>query len=137
MGPVDAGVSRLWIGASQDILRVLRRNRFAAPVAVEVPLLDLAEIYLAIWSDVAHEDRPFEWTSTLPVEVVIDIAELWRIITSMTDSDLQRLGAEWPPEASRPFFDALLAGVVGALSQDPRTQELARDLSERPPGTEF
>lgn len=136
VGPVDAEAARLWIAASQEIIRIVRTNRAALPFSVEVPPLDLADSYLTIWSEVAGHDEPFHWRSPMPLDAIRDIAELWRKITAMTDAELDALGAEWPPSQSDVFFEALLDGVVTALADDPSTSGLAVDLSERPPGTE-
>lgn len=88
--------------------------------------------FLAEWRAVATGPGPFRW------EVAIDrcwlslLVRYWANLDVMTDDLVARLGLAWAPLSTRPFFDALVAGVdrtlrtPGSGAADPFARLLAR-----------
>lgn len=132
VGPVDAAVARRWLDNSRAIVAAVRAHREVMPFVVEDALLDLADAYLTVWREAAGGDV-FEWTSDAESENVDQLAEQWRLIASLDDETMERIGVSWAPPETNPMYEALLAGVLDALRQG--GSELAADLAARPPGS--
>jgi hypothetical protein len=54
------------------------------------------------------------------------LVRYWANLDVLTDELVDRLGLAWAPLETRPFFDALVAGVGAALRGDPYVRLLAR-----------
>lgn len=132
----DARLAQVWLENARGIVAAVRANRDQLPFVADGPLLDLVEVYLDIWAEVARDAEVFSWQATVEVENVEQVARQWQTIAALTDAQLAALGCAWAPEETAPFYEALLVGVTDALAQDARTRTYAEALRERPPGTE-
>jgi hypothetical protein len=135
IGGVDAGLARTWLDNSRGIVAGARHHRRELSVHVEDPLLDLADAYLTLWRAAAEDIATFSWSAEVDADHVQQLAEQWLLLAQLSDDDLRLIGCYWAPEETRPFYDALLAGCVAALEEDPSTRPTAALLSTEPPGT--
>jgi hypothetical protein len=53
------------------------------------------------------------------------------LIDQMDDEQMARLGVNWSPPDGQPFFRALVAGVLDAMSRHEETRRLAGLLTEQ------
>lgn len=131
VGPVDVEPARVWIEHELRNLRVLRANVEKLPFVVPDDVIDLIGAYFDEWRFVAASEKPFEWSAAMERHQLELVVRYWANLDLMTDELVDRLGVEWAPPATRPFFDALVAGVDTALrhddgSPDPFARVLAR-----------
>ena len=132
VGPVDAGLARTWLENSRRIVAAVRAHRDRVPFVVEDALLDLADAFLTVWDESTTGDV-FAWSSSVDPESVEQLALQWRLLAGLGDDVMSRLGVTWAPPETTPMFDALLAGVIGALRE--AGDDLADDLAAHPPGS--
>jgi hypothetical protein len=135
IGEVDAALARTWLDNSRGIVEGARRHRLEVSVTLEDPLLDLCDAYLSLWRSEAEDVTTFTWDAEVDADHVRQLAEQWLLLAQLTDDDLRVIGCHWAPDETRPFYDALLAGCVGALDGDPSTRPTAQLLATEPPGT--
>lgn len=135
IGAVDVDLARAWLDNSLAILAAVRSHAEVVPFVLDEPLLDLCEAYLRLWREHAAVATSFDWAADVDPEHVAQLARQWVLIASLEDVHLAKLGIRWAPEATAPFYAALLAGTVDALEQDPATAPLARDRHRGPPGS--
>ena len=135
IGPVPGDAARIWLANSARIVAGARQHRYELSVTIEEPLLDLVEAYLEFWMDAAAGHDIFRWEADVDSEHVEELVEQWRLLALLTDEDLALIQCGWAPPETQPFYDALLAGVIGSLDADPETRPVARDLEVAPPGT--
>lgn len=131
VGPVDVEPARVWIDHELRNLAILRANRDKLPFLVPAEVIDLIGAYFDEWQFVASGDGPFEWIATMDRHQLELVVRYWANLDLMTDDLVDRLGLAWAPVSTRPFFDALVAGVDDALrrddgSHDPFAHVLAR-----------
>lgn len=131
VGPVDVEPARTWIAHELSNLEVLRANVEKLPFLVPADVLDRLASYLREWELVASGDGPFRWSATFDRCDLELLVRYWANLDLMTDELVDVLGLAWAPLTTRPFFDALVAGVDAALrrddgSPDPFARALAR-----------
>lgn len=83
------------------------------------------------WRFAAAGDGPFDWSAVLGRRRLELLVRYWANVDLLTDELVDRLGLGWAPPSTRPFFDALVAGVDAVLrrddgSRDPFARALAR-----------
>jgi hypothetical protein len=118
VGPVDVEPARVWIDHELRNLAVLRANLEKLPFLVPDEVIDLIAAYLDEWRFVASGPRPFAWAGPVERRQLELIVRYWANLDLMTDDLVDRLGLAWAPVSTRPFFDALVAGVGDALRHD-------------------
>jgi hypothetical protein len=118
VGPVDAEHARTWIAHELRNVEILRANAEKLPFLVPDEIVDEIISYLHEWEFVAAGDGPFEWSAPLDRHRLELLVRYWANLDLMTDELVDRLGLAWAPLSTRPFFDALVAGVDAALRTD-------------------
>jgi hypothetical protein len=77
----------------------------------------------------------FRWEADRDVGEVRVLVQYWANLDSLTADHLHQLGIEWSPAEARPFFSALVEGVLDAFARegvdDPFAQ-LLEEHAERP-----
>jgi hypothetical protein len=134
VGPVPADLARAWLTNARQIADALRATPERAPVVLDQAAMALADVFLDVWTHAASSGDTFHWTSFVDPEDARQVAEQWRLAASITDEQMAALGCSWASPETEPFFDALVAGFVAALSAAADTEPYAADLAEHPPG---
>jgi len=129
VGPVPGVAARTWIANTETIIAAVASH----PHVVDVPadVIELFESLLARWKEVAADAEDFLWVARAPAEDISRIVEQWAIIDAMSDDQLERLRVHWSPPEGQPFFEALTAGVLRALTRHDETQRLAERLAHQ------
>ena len=131
VGPVSADAARVWIANTKRILGALVDHPEVLAEPVPDDVLDLFCSFLDTWEEIAGQADEFRWVARAAPADVERIVTWWGAIDVMTDEQLDRLGVTWSPPAGEPFFRAMVAAVLGALSRHEETQRLARLMGEQ------
>ena len=129
LGPVEAAAARVWVNNTSTIVSALRAHPevLAEPVPPEV--LEQFDRFLDLWRTLAAETEEFYWLARAGVADVEHLVDCWARIDRMSDDQLAALGVHWSPPEGRPFFDALTACVLKAVSSRDEMQALAAVLA--------
>jgi CheY-like chemotaxis protein len=128
IGPVSSAAAAVWIGNTRRILDAVERHPEVLPEPPPPDVIGFFRQRLDDWEDLNRDAHEFFWTARAAAVDVSRLIEWWALIDSMSDDQLQALGVHWSPPEGEPFFRALTAGVLDALSAHSTTQELARVL---------
>jgi hypothetical protein len=123
IGPVDANAAEVWTDHMLGNLAVIRTQLEKLPFKLPEEIVDELGDLLRRWNDHAVEaiadQKDFRWQQDFDEADVHRLVQYWANLDSLTEEHLDRFGIKWSPLESRPFFDALAAGVAGALQHDP------------------
>ena len=116
VGPVASSAARVWVANTRHLLKALRLRPELIGGAIRESVMDMFERFLDTWTSVATDTDVFFWTGRANPGDVREIIEQWARIDAMDDDTLAALGCRWSPPEGQPFFAALTAGVVEALT---------------------
>jgi DNA-binding NarL/FixJ family response regulator len=129
LGPVDAAAARVWIANTLAIVAALRRHPDVLAEPVPEDVLDVFDQFLATWQALAAATEEFYWAARAEISVVERLVDWWATIDRMSDDKLAALGVQWSPPEGDPFFRALTAAVIDAVSSHREMQTLAAVLA--------
>jgi CheY-like chemotaxis protein len=133
VGPVSSQVARVWVANTQLILEAVRSRPDIIDPPIPEDVLDTFVRFLTAWGDVAAGSDEFVWVGRASPEDVERIVESWSRLDAMSDQQLAILDCSWSSPEGRPFFHALTAGVLDALSRHEKSSRLATALAEQWP----
>jgi CheY-like chemotaxis protein len=116
LGPVDAAAARVWVNNTSDIVAAVRAHPGVLEEPVPDEVLDQFVALLETWRTLAAATDVFFWTArgdALDVETLVD---WWAKIDRLSPQQLATLGVHWSPPEGEPFFRALTACVIDAIS---------------------
>jgi hypothetical protein len=123
IGPVDANAAEAWTDHMLGNLAAIRLQLEKLPFKLPEEIVDELGELLRQWNDRAVEaieaKTEFRWEQEFEEADVHRLVQYWANLDSLTEEQVERFGIQWSPLASRPFFDALAAGVAAALGHDP------------------
>jgi CheY-like chemotaxis protein len=128
IGPVSSRAASAWIENTRRILDAVVRHPEVLPQPAPADVVEVFTDLLGTWDEVNQGTDEFFWTARAASGDVHRLVEWWAVIDSMSDATLERLGVHWSVGEGEPFFHALTAGVLNALSAHATTQELAKVL---------
>jgi CheY-like chemotaxis protein len=131
IGPVTARAASAWIENTRRILAAVVRHPEVLPEPAPADVVEIFTDLLDTWDEVNQGSDEFFWTARAASAEVLRLVEWWALIDSMSDDTLETLDVHWTVGEGEPFFHALTAGVLNALSAHATTQELARVLSRQ------
>jgi CheY-like chemotaxis protein len=129
LGPVDAAAARVWVANTSTIMAALRAQPDVLAEPVPGDVLDVFDQFLETWRALASATEDFYWAARAEVAEVERLVECWIRIDRMSDQQLARLGVHWSPPEGEPFFRALTACVIDAISSRRDMQSLAEVLT--------
>jgi CheY-like chemotaxis protein len=129
LGPVGASAARVWVANTTKILAAVRAHPEVLGEPVPAELLDVYAELLDTWRELAAATEEFYWTARAEGATVERLVEAWARIDRMSDAQLQRLGVHWSPPEGEPFFRALTACVLTAISTRREMQALVAVLA--------
>jgi CheY-like chemotaxis protein len=116
LGPVDAAAARVWVDNTSTIVAAVREHPGVLEEPVPGEVLDQFVALLETWQTLAAATDEFYWTArgdALDVETLVD---WWAKIDRLSPEQLGTLGVHWSPPEGEPFFRALTACVMNAIS---------------------
>ena len=131
LGPVDAAAARVWIDNTFRIVAALRAHPEALTEPVPDDVLEVFDRFLETWRAVAAATEEFYWAARAEVAEMQRLVDCWARIDRMTDDQMATLGVHWSPPEGEPFFRALTACVLDAVSSRRDMQALANVLSHQ------
>jgi CheY-like chemotaxis protein len=129
LGPVDSSAARVWVDNTATIVAALRAHPEVLPEPVPAEVLDLFDRFLEQWRTLAAATDDFYWRARAEVTEVQRLVDCWARIDRMADDQLAALGVHWSPPEGQPFFHALSACVLDAVSSRNEMQALAAVLA--------
>jgi CheY-like chemotaxis protein len=129
VGPVSSDAAVLWTTNTALILDAVRRHPEVLSAPVPEDALDFFADLLRTWAVLAAETEEFLWRGWAKAVEVQRLVEYWAMIDGMGDERLESIGCRWVAPEGTPFFEALTAGVLEALSATEETRALARRLA--------
>jgi DNA-binding NarL/FixJ family response regulator len=129
LGPVSSAAARAWVDNTSKIVAAVRAKPeiLAEPVPDEV--FDVFERFLATWRALASATEDFYWAARAEVAEVERLVDSWARIDRMSDQQLETLGVHWSGPEGEPFFRALTACVIDAVSSRREMESLAAVLA--------
>ena len=129
LGPVDAAAARVWVENTTGIVAAVRAHPEVLGEPVPDELLDVYGELLASWGELAAATEEFYWTARAEIGEVERLVDAWARIDRMSDDQLRLLGVHWSPPAGEPFFRALTACVIEAISTRREMESLVAVLA--------
>jgi CheY-like chemotaxis protein len=129
LGPVDARAARVWVDNTSTIMAAVRAHPEVLAEPVPPDVLDVFDRFLGEWRPLAAACEEFYWVARAEVAEVERLVECWLRIDRMSDDQLAGLGVHWSPPEGQPFFHALTACVLDAVSSRREMQSLAAVLA--------
>jgi len=129
LGPLDAAAARAWVENTSRILAAVRAHPEVLDEPVPADALERFDRFLKLWGTLAAATDEFYWLARAEVAEVEYLVDCWAKLDRMSDQQLQSLGVHWSTPEGRPFFEALSACVLGAVSSRDEMQALARLLA--------
>jgi CheY-like chemotaxis protein len=129
LGPVDSAAARIWVDNTSLIIGAVRAHPEAFSDPVPEDVLDVFDRLLATWREVAAGSSEFYWSARAEATEVERLVDCWARIDRMSDDQLAALGVRWSPPEGEPFFRALTACVIDAVSAQEDMEALTRVLA--------
>jgi DNA-binding NarL/FixJ family response regulator len=129
LGPVDAAAARIWVDNTTKIVAAIRAHPEVLGDPVPDELLDVFVELLETWRDLAAAADEFYWTARADVTEVERLVDAWARIDRMSDDQLAQLDVHWSPPDGEPFFRALTACVINAISTRHEMESLVAVLA--------
>jgi CheY-like chemotaxis protein len=129
LGPVDAAAARVWVDNTTKILAAVRSHPEVLGEPVPEELLEVYGELLELWREAATETEEFYWTARADAAEVERLVDAWARIDRMSDDQLGLLGVHWSPPEGEPFFRALTACVIEAMSTRREMESLVAVLA--------
>jgi CheY-like chemotaxis protein len=131
LGPVDAGAARVWVHNTSKIVAAVRAHPEVLGEAVPDDVLDVYEELLETWRQLAGASDEFYWAARAEQSEVERLVDGWARIDRMSEDQLTRLGVHWSPPEGEPFFRALTACVLNAISNRRDMESLVAALTRQ------
>lgn len=116
LGPVDAGSARVWVDNTSRILAAVRKHPEVLEEEVPAGILDQFDVLLETWGTLADAAEDFYWTARGDAVDVQTLVDWWAKIDRLSPEQMGALGVHWSPPKGEPFFLALTACVMDAIS---------------------
>jgi CheY-like chemotaxis protein len=129
LGPVGAHAAQVWIDNTTKIVAAIRAHPEVLGDPVPDDVLDAFDRFLETWRSLASATDDFYWTARGEAAEVERVVDSWARIDRMTDAQLDQLGVHWSPPEGEPFFRALTACVMEAISSRQEMRALAALLA--------
>jgi CheY-like chemotaxis protein len=129
LGPVDAGAARTWVDNTSKIVAAVRAHPEVLGEPVPQEVLDIYDELLDTWGQLAAATEEFYWAARAERSEVERLVDAWARIDRMSDDQLRRLGVHWSPPEGEPFFRALTACVLNAISSRRDMESLVEVLT--------
>jgi DNA-binding NarL/FixJ family response regulator len=129
LGPVDAAAARVWVDNTTRILAAVRAHPEVLGEPVPEDVLDVYADLLGRWQALAAATDEFYWTARAEAGEVERLVDAWARIDRMSDGQLELLGVHWSPPEGAPFFRALTACVIEAISTRREMESLVAVLA--------
>jgi hypothetical protein len=129
LGPVDAAAARAWVENTLKIHAAVLAHPEVLDEVVPPDVLERFGRFLRLWGTLAAATEEFYWLARAEVAEVELLVDWWARLDRMSDAQLEALGVHWSTAEGRPFFDALSACVLRAVSSRAEMQALARVLA--------
>jgi CheY-like chemotaxis protein len=116
LGPVDAEAARVWVNNTSTILAAVRAHPEVLDEPVPLGILDQFAALLETWRTLADATEDFYWTargSAIDVQTLVD---WWARVDRLSAEQMAELKVHWSPPEGEPFFRALTACVIDAIS---------------------
>ncbi len=133
LGPVDAAAARVWVKNTATIIAAVRAHPEVLDEPVPDEVLDQFVALLETWRTLADATEDFYWTGRGDVVDVEMLLEWWAKIDRLSPDQLAALGVHWSPPEGEPFFHALTACVMDAISARRDMQDLVAVLKHQWP----
>jgi CheY-like chemotaxis protein len=131
LGPVGSGAARVWVDNTTKIVAALRAHPEVLGEPVPADVLDAFDRFLETWRSLAAATDDFYWTARAEAAEVERVVDNWARIDRMSDDQLNQLGVHWSPPEGEPFFRALTACVLEAVSSRREMRSLAATLARQ------
>jgi DNA-binding NarL/FixJ family response regulator len=129
LGPVHSAAARVWVDNTTKIVAAVRAHPEIVGERVPDGVLDVFEELLETWRELATATDEFYWTARAEVGEVERLVDAWARIDRMSDEQLKQLGVHWSPADGEPFFRALTACVIDAISSRREMESLVATLA--------
>lgn len=116
LGPVDAAAARVWVSNTSAIIAAIRAHPEVLDEPVPESVLDQFVALLETWRTLADATDDFYWTGRGDAVDVETLVDWWAKIDRLSPEQLDTLGVHWSPPEGEPFFHALTACVLNAIS---------------------
>jgi hypothetical protein len=116
LGPVDAVAARVWVNNTSLIVAAVRAHPEVLDEPVPDAVLDQFVALLDTWRTLASETEDFYWTARGDALDVENLVDWWARIDRLSPDQLAALGVHWSPPEGEPFFRALTACIMDAIS---------------------
>jgi hypothetical protein len=136
LGPVDAAAARVWVNNTSTILDAVIAHPEVLDEPVPAGVLDQFAALLEAWRTLADSTEDFYWTARADAIDVQTLVDWWARIDRLSDEQLAELGVHWSPPEGEPFFRALTACIMDAMSARHEMDALVAVLRHQwaPPG---
>jgi CheY-like chemotaxis protein len=131
LGPVSSAAARVWIANTSKIVAALRAHPEVLDEPVPDEVLDVFERFFERWRTTADATEDFYWVARADATELEWLVDWWARIDRMSDEQLALLGVHWSPPEGEPFFRALTACVIEAVSSRREMQSLAAMLASQ------
>lgn len=133
LGPVDAAAARVWVDNTSTILAAVEAHPEVLDEPVPAEVLGQFVALLETWRTLAEATDDFYWTARGDAVDVQTLVDWWGRIDRLSAGQLAALGVHWSPPEGEPFFHALTAGVMEAISARSDMQALVAVLKHQWP----
>ncbi len=131
LGPVDAAAARVWVDNTITIVAAVRAHPEVLEEPVPSDVLDQFVALLDTWRTLAGATEDFYWTAQGDALDVETLVGWWARIDRLSPEQLTSLGVHWSPPEGEPFFRALTASVMNAMSARRDMQALVAILKHQ------
>jgi CheY-like chemotaxis protein len=131
LGPVPSAAARVWIANTTTIVAAVRTHPEVLGEPVPEEVLDVFDQFLDAWRTTAQATEDFYWVARGNANEVEWLVDWWVRIDRMSDEQLAELGVHWSPPEGEPFFRALTACVIEAVSSRREMQALTATLASQ------
>jgi CheY-like chemotaxis protein len=133
LGPVDASAARVWVNNTALIVTAVRAHPEVLDAPVPDDVLDQFVTLLDTWRTLASATEDFYWTARGDALDVESLVEWWARIDRLSPDQLAKLGVGWSPPEGEPFYRALTACVLNAMSARREMEALVAVLKHQWP----
>lgn len=133
LGPVDSAAARVWVDNTAKIIGAVRAHPEVLDEPVPSEVTDQFLALLDTWCTLAQATEDFYWTARGDAVDVQNLVDWWAKIDRLTPEQLETLGVHWSPPKGEPFFHALTACVLEAISDRQDMEALVAVLKHQWP----
>ncbi len=108
--------ARVWVNNTSLIVAAVRAHPEVLDEPVPDEVLDQFVTLLETWRTLASATDDFYWTGRGDALDVETLVEWWAKVDRLSPEQMATLGVHWSPPEGEPFFRALTACVMNAIS---------------------